>query len=97
MELSKTVALTALLFIVVLILTSVLSFGAEAQVRREAQAKKEAQFTRSGPTAANQSVGADRFPTKKGAGREKKQAPPCQYKPVMTERDMAACRSAKRK
>jgi len=87
-ELSKTVALTALLFIIVLIFTSAISFSAEGAAPK----KKEANFERSGTD--NVSVGADRYPTSRGAGRERP-VPQCQYKPVMTEKDMQACKKAR--
>jgi hypothetical protein len=91
MELSKTVALTAILFIVVLILTSGISLGADRA--RDALAKRnEAAFERNGPKQTRP-AGTEYAP-KKGAGKERPQhaSAPCQYKPVMTEADMRACR-----
>jgi hypothetical protein len=90
-ELSKTVALTAILFIVVLILTSGISLGAER--KRDPLAKRsEATFERNGPKQIRP-AGTEHAP-QKGAGRERPQqaAAACQYKPVMTEADMRACR-----
>ena len=91
MELSKTVALTAILFIVVLVLTSAVSLGADPA--RDPLAKRnEAAFERHGPKQTRP-AGTEHAP-QKGAGRERRQqaAAPCQYKPVMTEADMRACR-----
>jgi hypothetical protein len=91
MELSKTVALTAILFIVVLILTSGISLGAD-RARDPAYKPNEAAFERSGPRQIRP-AGTEHAP-KKGAGKERprQQAAVCQYKPVMTEADMRACR-----
>ena len=90
MELSKTVALTAILFIVVLILTSGSSVGAERS--RDAPAKKanEATFERSRTNQAARPAGTEHAPAKRP--RRQVEANPCQYKPVMTEADMQACR-----
>ena len=89
MELSKTVALTAILFIVVLILTSGISLGAD---REPAYKPNEAAFERNGPKQTRP-AGTEHAP-KKGAGKERprQHAEACQYKPVMTEADMRACR-----
>jgi hypothetical protein len=91
MELSKTVALTAILFIVVLILTSGNSLGAD-RARDPAAKPNEAAFERSGPKQTRP-AGTEHVP-KKGAGKERprQHAAACQYKPVMTEADMRACR-----
>ena len=92
MELSKTVALTAILFIVVLILTSGVSLGADRS-RDPARKADEATFERNGPKQSRP-AGTEHVP-QKGAGKERGHqtaASPCQYKPVMTEADMRACR-----
>ncbi len=91
MELSKTVALTAILFIVVLVLTSGASLGAD-RARDPAHKRNEAAFERKGPKQTRP-AGTEHAP-KRGAGKERPQhaAAPCQYKPVMTEADMRACR-----
>ena len=88
MELSKTVALTAILFIVVLILTSGISLGADPK-RDPLARRNEATFERNGPKQTRP-AGTEHAP-KKGAGRQHA-ASPCQYKPVMTEADMRACK-----
>jgi hypothetical protein len=91
MDLSKTVALTAILFMVVLILTSGNSVGAE-RVPDPAAKPYEASFERQGPKQTRP-AGTEHAP-KKGAGKERPQtaASVCQYKPVMTEADLRACR-----
>jgi hypothetical protein len=90
MELSKTVALTAILFIVVLILTS--GNSASADRSRKAAAKKpaEATFERSRANQAARPAGTEHAPAKRP--RRQIAASHCQYKPVMTEADMQACR-----
>ena len=97
MELAKTVALTAVLFIVVLILTSGNSLGQNSPRPTGSPPKQnEASFQRSGTSQAATPAGTDRAPAKKKK-KAQAEAPQCVYKPVMTERDMAACRAARRK
>jgi hypothetical protein len=95
MELSKTVALTAFLFIVVLILTSGNTIGAERS--REPVKANEATFERSRTSQAGRPAGTEYAPpkrTKKTSAAKQATAPvkPCQYKPVMTAADMRACK-----
>jgi hypothetical protein len=91
MDLSKTVALTAVLFMVVLILTSGNSLGLE-RAKQPARKANEANFERSRTNQAARPAGTEYGPTKRA---KKLEANPCQYKPVMTEADMAACRKKK--
>jgi hypothetical protein len=96
MELSKTIALTALVFVIVLVLTSGRLLGADTYRSKDPAAKaNEASFQRSRTNEAARPAGTEYGPRKKQPRQA--QAPACQYKPVMTERDMAACRAAKRK
>jgi hypothetical protein len=87
-DLSKTVALTAILFMVVLVLGSANSVGAD-RVKDPNARPNEASFERKGPKQTRP-AGTEHAP-KKGAGRQVA-ASTCQYKPVMTEADMKACR-----
>jgi len=99
MDLSKTVALTALLFMVVLVLGAGNSYGQNAPRPSGPPPKpNEATFERSSQSAPRP-AGTEYAPKKKAkaAARQQAEARPCVYKPVMTERDMAACRAAKRK
>ncbi len=91
MELSRTVALTAILFIVVLILTSGNSLGQNSPRPGQAPKPNEATFQRSGPNAARP-AGTEYAPRK----AKRQEASACQVKAVMTEADIAACRAAKR-
>jgi hypothetical protein len=96
MELSKTIALTAILFVIILILTSGRSLGQNSPRPASTPPKaNEATFQRSSQ-AAPRPAGTERAPTKKKKTAQA-EASPCVYKPVMTERDMAACRAARRK
>jgi len=95
-ELSKTVALTAIVFIVVLILTSGISLGGGDRSREPAKKPNEATFERSRANQAARPAGTEYGPTKPRQRRQVATAP-CQYKPVMTEADMQACRAVRRK
>jgi hypothetical protein len=88
MELSKTVALTAILFIVVLILTSANTLSAD-RARDQAAKPNEASFESSRTNQAARPAGTEYGPRKRSKQAE---ASPCQYKPVMTAADMQACR-----
>lgn len=93
MELSRTVALTAIVFVFVLILTSGRLLGADRS--REPVAKpNEATFQRSRTNQVAPPAGTEHRPRK---AIRQTQAGPCQIKPVMTERDMQVCRAARRK
>ncbi len=93
MELSKAVAVTAILFVIVLILTSGRSLG-QNPPRPGAPAKpNEATFQRSGPSAARP-AGTEYAPARK---RQPAASSPCLIKAVMTEADIAACRAVKRR
>ena len=96
MELSKTIALTAILFIIILILTSGRSLGQNTPRPTNTPPKaNEATFQRSSQTAPRP-AGTERAPAKKKKTAQA-EGPQCVYKPVMTEHDMAACRAAGRK
>jgi hypothetical protein len=86
-ELSKTVALTAILFMVVLILTSANTMSADRS--REVAKPNEASFERSRTNQAARPAGTEYAPTRKA---KQVVVSPCQYKPVMTEADMRACK-----
>jgi hypothetical protein len=92
-DLSKTVALTALLFIVVLILTSGVSLGADRS-RDPAAKRNEASFERSRTNQAARPAGTEytHAPSKQGKRTTAAVTPSCQYKPVMTEADIRACK-----
>jgi hypothetical protein len=94
-ELSKTVALTAIVFIVVLILTSGISLGGGDRSRESAKKPNEAAFERSRAHQAARPAGTEYGPTK--PPRRHVATGACQYKPVMTEADMQACRAVRRK
>ena len=96
MDLSKTVALTALLFMVVIILGAGNSYGQNAPRPSGPPPKaNEAQFQRSSQSAPRP-AGTEYAPKKRAKVQAQAEANPCVYKPVMTERDMAACRSKRR-
>jgi hypothetical protein len=88
MELSKTVALTAFIFIVILILTSGDGMGAEPHRKAAPPPRNEASFQRLAPRPTAEPATAR--PTAAPAPRVR-----CQIKPVMTEREIAACRTAR--
>jgi len=88
MELSKTVALTAILFIVVLILTSGNTVGRDRS-RDQVAKPNEATFERSRKNEAARPAGTEYAPRKRA---KQVAASPCQYKAVMTEADMQACK-----
>jgi hypothetical protein len=96
-ELSNTVALTAILFMVVLVLTSGNTVGADRS--QEPVAKpNEASFERSRTNEAARPAGTEYAPPKRAKRAKQAAASPapaaavCQFKPVMTEADMRACR-----
>ena len=89
MELSKAVALTAILFIVVLILTSGNTAGADRS-RDQLAKPNEAAFERSRANQAARPAGTEYGPRKRP--KQAAAASPCQYKPVMTNADMQACK-----
>ena len=90
MDLSKTIAFTAILFIVVLILTSGSSVSADRS-REAAKKPSEATFERSRTNQAARPAGTEYAPAKRPR-RQTTEASPCQYKRVMTEADVQACR-----
>jgi hypothetical protein len=92
-DLSKTVALTAVLFIVVLILTSGRSLGAN-RLADPVKKPNEATFERSRKNQAARPAGTEYAPTAKA--RRQIAVSPCQYKSVMTEADVQACRAVRR-
>src|SRR5882672_7014506 len=84
MDLSKTVALTALLFMVVLVLGAGNSYGQNAPRPSGPPPKpNEATFERSSQSAPRP-AGTEYAPKKKA--KKVAEAQPCVYKPVMTER-----------
>ena len=91
-ELSKTVALTAILFMVVLILTSANTMSADRS-RDQVAKPNEATFERSRTSQAARPAGTEYAPRKRA--KQQVVASPCQYKPVMTEADMRACRASR--
>jgi hypothetical protein len=88
MELSKTVALTAFIFIVILILTSGSGMGAEPHKKAAPPPRNEASFQRLAPRPTAQPAAA-----KQATGPAPRVR--CQIKPVITEREIAACRTAR--
>jgi hypothetical protein len=94
-DLSKTVALTAILFIVVLILTSGRSLGAN-RLADPVKKPNEATFERSRTNQAARPAGTEHAPTTKAKARPHIVVRPCQYKSVMTEADVRACRAVRR-
>jgi hypothetical protein len=89
-ELSKTVALTAILFIVVLILSSANTMSAD-RARDPVAKPNEASFERSRTNQAARPAGTEYAPSKR-AKKQQVVVGPCQYKPVMTDADIRACR-----